>query len=1747
MKNFGGLFGRWHSPATRSQAGAVKAKRRARTLQSAAPEQLEPRLLLATDVFNQPLGLGATEHGWAVFVQTDAGDDLYIRETTGTDDFGTVSPRWQYSNNADYSDSGSLGPTSAIYRDVLIADGVPQAIVDTGFSFYSLPGADVLDLPSTLSPALFEFDTPNYDYVSGNIVPGTFSAFLTLSGTSGFTIAGFGVRAQYLFDHYFEGAFDGVSLLFRDGDDDWVRTATFPVGDETWSITDGRLNYRTGSLFFTVLNADGVPVSLPSELDAEYASPVRSSLASTVALTPGLDFGSGFYAAPTGPNTLISIESPIADGHAVSLRATNVVIDASITTRTEGLSSFLVAAETATFAAPVQSPEVSFFIADDPRTSAVNRGSLLISSIGSVTGVGGGLANNIVLEAVDSDVRIEGALAGFTQSYRYETVTSPVSGVFTTTTSIGQPSGSIVGNTVDILLTNATAVEPADSLSHLVSLDTNIVSLRLAAANTSADGMVSGNVTALVEQTSFFSDEVVVDDTTGIGVGDSVVVVGSGAIAAGVTVDAIDPATRTITLSSPVIVFAGSELRFLKTVIGDVIDSTVIEVGDVAGIELGDVIAELVTGGGPRSGVPENTYVVAIDPGSNEITLSQPVTLDDGAALELYRFRSAYKPFNYDVRIREANDLAIDASLTSGGPVSIAAAGALAVNATVNSEQQVSFTSGAGLTGNAWLTSVQGGLSIDATDVNLRGRLQVLAAPFDDSLTDIEILARNGSILLDGGATAVNQISLEQRGAGGVIARNPIVTESLDVLATGAVTLQTNVRYAEIETGGAVTVIEADDAELKITTPGATRLTALGSDPIDGTRAALKAELRQTTNVVLTAPAGSIDVAALTAQDITMGDAAALLSGVATSMQAAGSVSIRSSQGGIVALDAPLAGFSQLEARAVSSATGTGNLPGTYAQNIPGQTPATLTGIGNGNLNNAINFQVIFPGFRPATDASPNPLRVRDIVLLRGQDAGNENGLYQITSLGSATTPWVLTRTAFTETTSEFGLGTRVTVTDGDFAGDSFRVDAYANVLDSTPLRVSSGLKRSIDEISVRVATDAVLSGSFDAAAGTITGTLPTLLVNGIVVNDDDLVLVRYGATDANDGIVPSTPANGVFVKGTDPVSGSWTLTRYVNPVTLSVVEETVVIVQEGFYRTVLTGESFTVAYDGLGLVDVSINEAGFTSEIGSYDPRDLTTFVVSTAGSTNQAAGSFGKMLSLIQANEARHFGDEPVEQTVRFGNVLGSVTGPTGTIRLQQELPTIDKPFTISVSNRFALSSDPSAVIVLDGSRITSTRENTFVGRDTVVNGLEYTADASTVPLPTPEEAVQSRLSGLQLAGFEQGGAVVVDGTSNLLIENLTIGRDGNGVSKPGLNGIVVTGTAGVNGPVSLVNNTVAASSVFGTTGQTLIGSGVLIEGQAQYVQIVGGTIGGSIGSNTTGVTVQSTNTNLMRPNSIGVNPLSAVQLRTTANRASLTIPAENWNVIGNDVYVGQTVSGNGIASGSRIIAIDHAARTVILSERMTSSVASSRVTFGTPNRTNVVDNFYGVQLKSGNTRMANTTVSNNVLDGIVIGTALPDAIWAQIGAGIALNAAGQPDPKIRTSASNAIFSNGRYGIRFGSGITSQTASPSTVFPFDPVPTVITIQGNYVGTNTSGASGLNNGRSSYFWDATGSSSIPPDGSAGTGTGFDSLITSLDPSGPNPALDNGNGNINADLAPASGGGGGGGGGGGSIPTPPRR
>ena len=256
---------------------------------------------------------------------------------------------------------------------------------------------------------------------------------------------------------------------------------------------------------------------------------------------------------------------------------------------------------------------------------------------------------------------------------------------------------------------------------------------------------------------------------------------------------------------------------------------------------------------------------------------------------------------------------------------------------------------------------------------------------------------------------------------------------------------------------------------------------------------------------------------------------------------------------------------------------------------------------------------------------------------------------------------------------------------------------------------------------------------------------------------------------------------------------------------------------------------------------------------------------------------------------------------------------------------------------------------------------------------------------------------------------------------------------------------------------------------------------------------------------------------------------------------------------------MAGTGIATGSEIIFINPEDQKVVLSDRMTDS-GSASVTFGAPGKTTITENFFGVDLRSGKSRMVNTTVSDNVISGIRVGVDTEKDtdgdgtndeqknLWALIGEGIALDDSGVPSPLVRSAASNEIYGNGRYGIQFRKGITGMSTS-------NGVTTQITIQGNYIGTNTSAASGLQNGRFDYWWDANGTGSNEPPVDPETNQvdpDFTALITSADPLGDTPAADN-NGNISADVGGEDGVSGGGSGSGdtggndGIVVTPIRR
>lgn len=1783
----------------RTERRGRRRERRASFLASA--ENLEPRIALTVNIFTHIAG--GDSPGYAAFILDESGDDLYLRQTLQTIGAGSRPvPHLELADNPGFFSSFDVGfstnsiDTTNNYQDIFVSQGVQNTHFDvagvTASPITILPAADNIGGGTgTLPPGLI----PD---VTHHVSPGTLGGSVNFFGSGAvITIPAGGsapisIATQNLLDEQ-DGLIGGSwPLVFQNNE----TSITLPFGAEPDMVVTGNANLYTGAVSLDLRDTTGAPYPATTSFSFNYMSPVIADDPSTVTLATGLTVDAGFVVDLPSPDSTITVASPInspsratADAGLLDLRATNVLVNAPVVADdgTRVLESRFH-----------NSPSLETNVVGDVFTSnivTIDPADALNVQVGARVFIGFDAPDFEWFPSDTNVVAVNAAAGELTLSHVVSTLSGDSLDIYnpssTTSALVDLPveplvqsatifldgpgpfdiqPGAVVGaqgaietDTYIPLNTFVAAVNTVTGrvdLTRPVSLPVGVTTIDFYNNGYDDTKVERFEATTVIESPSF-NFHIADDNSSDIRDRGRLYVAGSSGLR-GVGGGTAGLLTANVAASD--IVFEGdvavaTQSYLFQTTIAEAPytfttkNSSGVSTGSLLGTTLDVTLANATPPEAQNSVIQVvdlDTAVASMRISAEDTTAMNPPFPADGPD---DHDPIPEGPFPFAITIRESDDLSVDANLASGGPVDVTVGGNLALTSTIQSSQDLTFTAGGAMTGTAWLTTVDGQISLEATDVSIDGLVQVLARPFDGITTDITVTATDGSIALGQGVRAVNKILIDQRSAtspatpGGVQSSGLLAAYDVQVFADGDVDIDTaapfvDVSVASVVNGQAndprdVTVVSDRAGEFSISTAGGSAsVTARGVDVNSDTPsvaddvAALSLTLRETGVLFASAPEGSIDVTAVSSDTLVIGVAADLLAGTAANMEAAGSVKVRTTQAPVTVLDAAIAGQGSLQVRAVTTAS----LAGVYLQNTPGITPSTITATTNGSINGAA--VAAFGGL----DAATNPLRFRDLVLLNQQTNAAENGIYQIISLGNESSPWQLRRYALAEATSELPVGNRIYVTDGDGRGNTYRVSAYANVLNTTPLRVSSGMARSADEIAVRFATEAILDGTFDPAAGTITGALALgvrLRVNETPVEVGDLILVQFGAEPAGLGTntTPSSVANGVYQVTT--ADGAWVLTRYDNPepppAGSGVVEEATVLVNEGFFRTSRTGQTFQVAYDGLGLVDLTIDDdtANVVSELGSYDPRDTTTLVVSTAGGTNQSAGSLGKMLTLAQDNAALDLAGQEVLQALRFGNVLGSITGVTGTIGLRQELPNIDRPLVIDATQRYNLSpGTTSQTLVIDGSRITSSSESTFVTRADEVNGLVFLAGASADTTTNPFRPLESTVSALRFGGFEQGAAVVVDGASNVLLENLTVGQNSNSDAQAVRYGVRVTGDSGKLGPVTVLGGTFTSATI-PTNPQlpatspavtpALDGAGALIDGNAQNTQIVGSTVGSQTAGNVVGVLVRSLNSDTSL-NQVGARPIDRFTTKTTLNLFTLTLPAVDSTgavIDMNDVHLGQTVSGTEIASGTTIIAIDRATRVVTLSDAAIGSNSSAIITLDPPERTTVGQNFWGIRLESGATRVVNTDVENNILDGILIGDGLGTAVFAAIGASATAD-----------SSSNAIYSNGRNGIRFARNVLSSTG-----------PAVIQIQGNYVGRTVTSTTFVGNAQGSYYWegdppldaafaslgyDPATQTPVPPSYITADPL-FDSLITPASAGGTVDA----NGNVNADFVSGNGGG----------------
>jgi len=1015
-----------------------------------------------------------------------------------------------------------------------------------------------------------------------------------------------------------------------------------------------------------------------------------------------------------------------------------------------------------------------------------------------------------------------------------------------------------------------------------------------------------------------------------------------------------------------------------------------------------------------RGGVLAITMANSADAPQSDSTAFNVVNLN--TRVDTVRVRAARELLNptgaypYVLTLNEYDDVRFDAVAASSMPISISATGNITFSSALATEGDLSIValSKAAATPSTFrisapMSTTLGSIYVEAGNVAVLNSLSVTGSKIDDARDDITLVASSGSISLGGLVSAVNNIKLLQRNQGvtpGTVAGPArMFCNAVEIESEGSVNVNTQaVSLSGVAVNG-FTLDEADNITItSLRSGGLVSLVANGSDPVAGSEnaVALKANLTDVRNLVLSAPRGSVDVFDDTSDTLILGDVAGLAGGYAKAMQAAGFSRIRS-YGSIDVLDAPVAGSSAFQVRAATSRT----LVATYLPGSPGTTPGTLRGLGNINATNA---------FDGITD-----LRLGDRVLVKdGVNGGSAqaNGVYTVTTLGGgvgANLRWQLTRSLDADTSAECPTGSFVKVAAGIVSRGSIYKLGYTALPTTVALRSSS--------------TELELSEQY--RAGFATQLSPGQLVVGAGI--------APGAT-----IVAVDVARGILTLSANAITG-------VGPTSVQFLNRP------------------------FGQTEITASPASLKTNIGSDAIDSRVTLVVSTAAGTNSAGGGLGKMIALrnsLDTSDSLYNPNQIME--VKFSANLVSP------IRLTDELPQITKGFVLDGGARYGVSAVGQTRLSIDGSRITRTNLGALVAAGAEVNGLSLVSTVNGM-----------QLKNISVGGFMQGSAVKVNGAQQVIIDKMTLGQDQSGRRLGNKFGLLVTGASQ---EVTLSNSLVTSADtagvkVEGTAARVnFVGDTIGLIGQENNVGVdlgssftsrlgvqaitpllpiaatgtrinattftvpaasastlslgLGVTGAGITPSGSTAATIagistdtlsQATTITIAGGSVIGSGPVQfGHYAATTEGGSSLLLPA---SVAIQLVYVGQTISGVGIAGGATIVAIDRTTREVTLSAPMTASGLAA-ISFSAGGRNLVQANRYGVMLSNGNHVIANTMVIGSTFDGVTVRSGL-----AYIGTA-----------STRSKESNEIYGNRGYGI-----MVTGTTTPQ-------------IKGNYLGVQATG-----------------------------------------------------------------------------------
>ena len=436
------------------QRGPVSlGRRRQRRGEHLSVQPLEERIALAIDVFQLPMNaVDSAANNYAVLV-LDQGDGGFLKRNAG----GSFT----FANNSQFLNGGTQ-----------TALGVPALYPDWGAltTFYVTSGQRIIyggaPLEETSPGTSVFFPNASGDIDIGTndgIVPGTFSAILTVTDTSGNTESGlvYASSPGAAWDLNFSGDLGSLKPS-RGSISEFSGNISLQWATAPASVTLRPLSWAV----YTGLPDDVAPLSFT----VSPGQDVTQSMIFDLTRTPSTVTLNSPVLAVAGPGSTAPFFIPAGS---VSIAAETIAINAN----TSSVSSFSVSSADVAINRPVAAPVHGLDIIGTPASP----GRLVVSEQGAVTGSianpSTGSAGTLSLGAVHADVIIAGVVNATQQTYLLQSPLDPRSYSLTTVSpTSGVQTGRIFGDTVGITLANDAGGE--------VNVQTTIDTLRMTASST---------------------------------------------------------------------------------------------------------------------------------------------------------------------------------------------------------------------------------------------------------------------------------------------------------------------------------------------------------------------------------------------------------------------------------------------------------------------------------------------------------------------------------------------------------------------------------------------------------------------------------------------------------------------------------------------------------------------------------------------------------------------------------------------------------------------------------------------------------------------------------------------------------------------------------------------------------------------------------------------------------------------------------------------------------------------------------------------------------------------------------------------------------------------------------------------------------------------------------------------------------------------------------------------------------------